>query len=177
MSLLFTAVLISLTAPTSSSETPATAAAAAPTAPCSTADYRAFDFWVGRWTVMGGRKGDQLQGHSHIDRSPDGCRIIEHWSGASGLNGMSLNAWDSQHRVWRQFWVGGDGLVLRLEGGLVNGAMVLQGELLAAQGVGRQLQRITWSRSSQDQVQQKWETSDDDGRSWQITFLGIYTPR
>ena len=39
-------------------------------------------------------------------------------------------------RVWRQFWVGADGVVLRLEGGLQDGAMVLTGELPAPAGGG-----------------------------------------
>lgn len=167
------ATWLALTSPVSSTD--AHTGNQSPT-PCSVADYRAFDFWLGRWTVMGGPKGDQLQGHSRIERSTDGCRIIEHWSGAGGTAGMSLNAWDRQHQVWRQFWVGGDGVVLRLEGGLVDGAMVLAGELPAVGGSGKQLQRITWSRAAAGRVEQKWETSDDAGESWQISFLGIYLP-
>lgn len=140
---------------------------------CSAGEYRQFDFWLGEWTVMGGPKGDQWQGHNRIERSEDGCRIIEHWSGASGFKGMSLNSWDAHYKVWRQFWVGGDGVVLRLEGGLQDGAMVMQGELPGANG-GIQKQKISWTPREDGSVIQRWETSDDDGKTWAISFLGVY---
>ena len=140
---------------------------------CTAPEYRQFDFWLGEWTVMGGPKGDQLQGHNRIERSEDGCRIIEYWTGASGFKGMSLNSWDAQYKVWRQFWVGGDGVVLRLEGGLQDGAMLLQGELPGANG-GIQKQKISWTPKEDGSVIQRWETSDDDGKTWAISFLGVY---
>lgn len=143
---------------------------------CSNNNYRAFDFWLGEWTVMGGPKGDQLQGSNRIERSDDGCRIIEHWKGAGGTDGMSLNAWDAQYKVWRQFWVGGDGVVLRLEGGMQNGMMVMLGELPNGKG-GVQKQKISWAPKKDGRVIQRWETSDDNGKTWAISFLGVYTKK
>jgi hypothetical protein len=147
--------------------------AAAPPA-CSGVEHRQFDFWLGEWTVMGGQKGDQLQGHNRIERSNNGCHIVEHWSGVGGSEGTSLNTWDSQYKVWRQFWVGGDGTVLRLEGGIQEGTMVMQGELPNGKG-GIQKQKITWTPKADGSVTQRWEVSDDDGKTWAISFLGIYT--
>ncbi len=150
------------------------ASEAAAATPCSGAEHRQFDFWLGNWRVMGGRNGDQFQGKNRIERSKDGCRVVEYWSGAGGMNGMSLNAWDANHRVWRQFWVGGDGVVLSLEGKLIDGVMLMEGELAAANG-GVQRQRITWTPQAEGKVQQKWEVSDD-GQQWSISFLGLYLP-
>jgi hypothetical protein len=133
---------------------------------CASAEHRQFDFWLGDWTVMGGPKGDQLQGSNRIERSKDGCRIVEHWTSANGNDGMSLNAWDAQYKVWRQFWVGGDGVVLRLEGGM-------QGELPNANG-GVQKQKISWVPKDDGSVIQRWDVSDDEGKTWSIGFLGIY---
>lgn len=115
---------------------------APPPAPmqCAGAEHRQFDFWLGEWDVHGA--GDKPVGSSRIERSANGCWIVEHWHGASGNDGTSTNAWDAQHGVWRQFWVGGDGVVLRLEGGLQGKAMVMAGELPKAGG-GTQRQRIT----------------------------------
>lgn len=150
------------------------AASAPPPANCSSAEYREFDFWLGEWTVMGGEKGDQLQGSNRIERSKDGCRVIEHWKSASGNDGMSLNAWDAQYKVWRQFWVGGDGVVLCLEGGMQDGTMVMQGELPNASG-GIQKQKISWTAQKNGSVIQRWDVSDDGGKTWSISFLGVYT--
>lgn len=149
---------------------------AAPTASvrsCTDAAYRAFDFWLGDWIVHGGPGGDQLQGRNRILRSDNGCWLSEHWTSATGNAGTSLNAWDASQRVWRQFWVGADGVVLRLQGGLRDGAMVMEGELPRAEG-GVQRQRITWTPADDGSVTQRWETSDDGGASWQVTFLGVY---
>jgi hypothetical protein len=148
--------------------------AAAPVVACSTAAYRQFDFWLGDWVVHGGPDGGQLQGTSRIERSGNGCWLVEHWHSARGSDGTSLNAWDAQYKVWRQFWTGADGVVLRLEGGLQDGAMVMVGELPRAQG-GMQLQRIRWTPDADGSVEQRWETSDDAGASWQVAFLGRYT--
>ena len=140
---------------------------------CTAGEHRQFDFWLGRWTVHGGPDGKTLQGSSRIERSDNGCWITEHWHSARGSDGTSLNAWDAQYGVWRQFWTGADGVVLRLEGGLRDGAMDMRGELPKAGG-GTQLQRIRWTPQADGSVTQQWETSDDAGRSWQVSFLGVY---
>lgn len=143
---------------------------------CSGAEHRQFDFWLGEWDVRDGANGGTLQGTSRIERSDNGCWITEHWHSARGSDGTSLNAWDAQYQVWRQFWTGADGVVLRLEGGLRDGAMVLQGEL-PKDGGGVQLQRIRWTPHRDGSVSQQWDTSDDDGRHWQTAFVGIYRHR
>ena len=55
------------------------------------------------------------------------------------------------------------GGVLLLDGGLRDGAMVLE-----APG-----QRITWTHAD-DEVRQVWETSTDDGTTWTVAFDGRY---
>jgi hypothetical protein len=147
-----------------------TAAAGSP--PCTGDDHHQFDFWLGEWDVYGGADGSRLVGHNRIERSANGCWIQEHWRSARGGDGTSLNAWDAQYRRWRQFWVGGDGVVLRLEGGLHDGAMVMTGELPQAEG-GVQQQKISWTPQPDGSVIQHWEVSDD-GRSWTTSFRGVY---
>ena len=143
---------------------------------CEAEEHRQFDFWLGEWDVYGGPKGDTLVGTNRIERSENGCWLIEHWRGASGNHGTSTNAWDVQFKRWRQFWVGGDGVVLRLEGGRLGQAMVMIGDLPDGKG-GTQRQRITWTPQPDGAVIQQWDTSDDDGGSWQASFRGIYRKR
>lgn len=138
---------------------------------CAGSAHRQFDFWLGTWDVTG-PKGGHL-GTNAITRSETGCWIVERWRGAGNVTGTSLNAWDASSARWRQFWVGSDGTVLRLEGGLRGEAMVMEGEL-PAPGGGRQRQRISWTPQRDGSVSQHWETSDDEGRSWATAFLGIY---
>lgn len=144
-----------------------------PPPPCTSEASRQFDFWLGDWEVRGGPDGTQLAGHNSITVSDDGCRIREHWRGAGGGTGESLNAWDARYKQWRQFWIGASGNVLRLAGGMRDGSMVMEGEL-PGKADGVQLQRITWTPSDDGSVSQRWDTSDDDGNTWQTGFLGIY---
>jgi hypothetical protein len=140
---------------------------------CTGPEHRQFDFWLGEWEVLGGPGGTHHLGDNRIERSDNGCWLVERWHGASGIHGTSTNAWDAQYRVWRQFWVGADGVVLRLEGGLQDGAMVMAGELPNPQG-GTQLQRISWTPQPDGSVVQQWDTSDDGGRTWNTSFRGHY---
>jgi hypothetical protein len=140
---------------------------------CDAPEYHQFDFWLGHWQVVAAADNATALGASRIERGSSGCWITEHWRGAGGVEGTSLNAWDAAHHVWRQFWTGSDGIVLRLEGGLHDGAMVLEGTLPRRTG-GEQRQRITWTPRSDGSVTQHWETSDDEGAHWATSFLGIY---
>jgi hypothetical protein len=151
------------------------ALAQTPPAPpaCNAPVHRQFDFWVGEWEVTGGPKLDALVGHSSIARVADGCALSEHWINSKGQDGRSLNAYDGVAKQWTQFWVGFDGVILRLVGGIDDGAMLMQGELPGANG-GVQKQRIRWTPGDDGSVEQKWETSDDDGKTWQVSFIGIY---
>lgn len=149
---------------------PTTAVAQETAAPCNSAEYRQFDFWLGEWEVS--NPGGDVVGTNTITTVSDGCGLREQWEGAGGGVGESLNAYDRRTGSWHQTWVGGQGLVLRLDGGLRDGAMVLEGELIGEEGVV--LQRITWTPSSDGSVRQHWETSDDGGTSWTTAFHGTY---
>lgn len=142
-------------------------------APCSADAYRQFDFWLGEWQVYGGPASDKLIGRSSISRVAAGCALNEHWINNAGQDGRSLNVFEPATGRWTQFWVGSDGVVLRLHGGIDKGNMVLQGELAGANG-GVQKQRIRWTPQADGSVEQRWETSDDDGKSWQTSFVGRY---
>jgi hypothetical protein len=125
----------------------------------------AFDFWIGEWEVHD-PEGRRVGTNSVRPLFGTGA-IAEHWRGAGGVEGHSLNAYDAGRDCWHQTWVDSQGGLLLLEGGLVNGAMVLEG----ADGDLRQ--RITWSVEGEG-VQQVWETSVD-GETWETAFDGRYT--
>ena len=136
-------------------------------------EHRQFDFWIGHWDVFG-VNGD-LVGHSRIESVSDGCGISEHWTGARGSRGVSYNAWDPGSGQWHQFWVGNtSGDVLYLEGGIVEGSMLLQGVRRGAVSGKPQLQRISWTPNADGTVRQHWQQSDDNGASWTTAFDGLY---
>jgi hypothetical protein len=135
---------------------------------------RDFDFWIGEWDVFG-PQGKQA-GTNSITQLLGGGAIAEHWHGAGDVEGHSINAYDATTDRWHQTWVDSTGGLLLLDGGLVDGSMVLEGAVPGADGAPPQLQRITWTPGP-DGVRQHWETSDDAGISWQTAFDGRYRTR
>jgi hypothetical protein len=140
--------------------------------PCGTPEHRQFDFWLGNWQV---RAADgKLVGANRIERALGGCALHESWRGVSGHQGHSYNIYDASRHRWHQTWVDDQGLLLELNGGLVGGRMVLNGETVDSTG-RRAEQRITWERLDRGNVRQRWESSGDGGVTWSIVFDGIYS--
>jgi hypothetical protein len=154
-------------------ESPTPASKPAPSQPpaCVAPEFRQFDFWLGKWKVTN-PQGDQV-GTSEISRVSEGCAIREQWTSASGKRGTSINYYDADDQQWHQDWVGGDGTILHLRGGLKAGAMVLTGESKSTKGTV--VNRITWTQLPDGKVKQAWETSVDTGASWKTAFVGTYT--
>jgi hypothetical protein len=138
---------------------------------CSSAEFRQFDFWMGRWSVTDS-SGNPM-GRSEITREADGCGILEHWTGGDGISGTSINYYDRHDGRWHQDWVGGGGGVLHLSGGIEGKAMVMTGEREGPRG--HVTDRISWEPLPDGRVKQEWTLSSDGGRSWKRVFLGFYT--
>lgn len=158
----------STSALTTASPSPTSAAPAAAT--CNQPEYRQFDYWLGRWLVRN-PEGKEI-GRSEISSAADGCALRENWKSLRGVTGLSLNYYDSQAARWRQHWVGSDGLILHLEGGINGGVMVLLGESKSAGATIHN--RIDWTLLPDGRVKQEWSTSSDGGKNWVISFIGLY---
>ena len=141
---------------------------------CKAPEHRQFDFWIGDWDVT--NPAGKPAGHNRIESILGGCALRETWTGAGGSHGTSYNAWDRQRRRWHQTWMDDDGLVLRLEGALRDGKMVLEGETLDSSGSAL-LNRITWEETGPGAVRQLWEVSSDGRKTWRVVFDGRYRKR
>jgi hypothetical protein len=139
-------------------------------APCATAEHRAFDFWIGQWMVYG--KAGKLAGENHIERRHGGCVLHESYTTPTGYTGESINMYDASRKRWVQTWADNGGLLLRLEGGMREGSMVMEGESQLANGKV-QAQRITWTPMADGTVRQHWEAKNEQGQ-WTTQFDGIY---
>ena len=102
--------------------------------------------------------------------------LIENWQGAGpgGVSGTSFNIYDRATGRWHQTWVDSTGLLLQLDGGLVDGVMVLSGKRPAPDGKGQTLHRISWTPAADGSVRQLWEASTDGGGNWAVLFDGHY---
>lgn len=140
--------------------------------PCSAAEHRAFDFWLGEWNVH--RADGKLAGTNSIKREIGGCVLHERYDTGRGYSGESFNIYDAARKVWHQTWVDSSGLLLLLEGGVRDGKMVLEGVTTDADGKATR-HRITWTPNADGSVRQFWESAAAAGGDWAVAFDGKYT--
>ncbi len=107
----------------------------------------------------------------------DGFALREEWTGRSGIRGTSSSAYDASRDVWHQTWIDTSGSLLLLEGGLRDGAMVLEGLETDPASDTTTRHRITWTPTADGGVRQHWETSVDGGATWTTAFDGRYRRR
>lgn len=153
----------------------ATAQQTAPPAACVEGVYDDFDFWVGDWNVYA-PDGGQYLGQNTITKINGGCLIQEHWVGAGGNTGDSINIHDPLIGAWRQVWMS-NGWYIDYTGGLnEDGGMVLTGEAYTIPTETRAGFRGTWTPNEDGTVTQFFEQQDAEG-NWQGVFVGIYVPK
>lgn len=139
-------------------------------AACLTPVYHQFDFWIGNWRVTDVH--GKLLGHDYISKRLKNCTIYEEYHDADDPSaGEGFTSYDAGRRQWHQSFVDDTGFVLDLDGGLRNGAMVLEGTDYVN---GRpRLNRGTWSKRG-DAVEELWQISMDGGRTWKTRFDGWF---
>lgn len=143
-------------------------------APCSSAQHRQFDFWVGSWDVtLQGKPA----GRNDIQKILGGCALLENWTGAQGGAGKSVNFYDAADGLWHQTWIDGNGGALFLAGKFANGAMRLEGVRPATPTQPAMRHRITWTPLPDGAVRQLWESAPPDKDDWSVQFDGVYAAR
>ena len=141
--------------------------------PCEDARHREFDFLLGTWEAF--TPDGQLAGRDRIARVYDGCALEEQWSGPAEppkYRGGSLSAFDARNGRWHQTWVDTQGAVVRLDGGLRDGRMVLEGEA-GAGPAGRRV-RLTWEPLAGGEVRQTIENNGGPEGAWQTAVVFHY---
>jgi hypothetical protein len=140
--------------------------------PCTASpEYKQFDFWVGEWNVT---TGGQPAGTSSVQRILNSCLIFENWSGAGGNDGKSFNFYNSVTHTWKQVWVDARGSSLELLGEFKDGSLRYEGKTPLNSGAFR-YDRLTFTPLAEGKVRQLWEQSADEGKTWNISFDGLYT--
>lgn len=145
-----------------------------PPPPACVADpFRAFDYWVGEWTVADST-GRQIA-ESSITLVSAGCAVHEHWRPLRGQEGHSLSWYDPRDQAWHQQWIGGGGWIARFDGGLDGTEMVLTEP--SRPGATAPRSRMRYERRPGGGVRQVLWQSTDDGATWTIGFVGDYSPK
>lgn len=147
------------------------AAQGTPQSPCQAPEYRHFDFWLGDWDVTDST--GKVIARSAITSILAGCVVKESYAVLNGpYRGESYNIWDASTKRWHQSWVDNGGLLAQFDGGLRDGAMVLEGHGVDAKGPFRS--RMTFTPLPDGRVRQIWVRSSDQGATWSTLFHGYY---
>lgn len=158
------------------------ASVAQPLQTCTSSEARAFDFWIGEWSIQQKilrQDGEWLSLEAKTSVSPilDGCALIEHWEGAvqffwegmqapEPMKGLSVRAYDPQTGQWSIHWMDtrtpsfGSPYVGRFEKG--RGEFFREWETPQ----GKRKGRITFSDIKPDSVDWELAVSTDEGESW-----------
>lgn len=138
---------------------------------CCSSTYKQFDFWVGNWTVYD-TTGKEV-GKNTIIKLEDNCVLNEHWTGI-GSTGRSYNYFNNTDSTWNQVWIDNSGGNLVLKGNLKKeGVMILRSEFLQGQK-GKYYHQITWTKNEDNTVTQQWDIQNEEHKTINTAFIGIY---
>jgi hypothetical protein len=131
---------------------------------------REFDFVVGNWLVRD--SAGHAIGTVTVSHAYGGCVLIERWHGAANSGeGLGAIGYEPASRSWHRDYLDRGGVVLAFDGRLEAGSMVMTGKDYRTD-VAR-MNRVTWTPRSDGSVEERWQTSTDDGRSWHAHFYGV----
>jgi hypothetical protein len=138
---------------------------------CSGAEHRQFDFVVGNWLVRD--SSGHAIGTVTLSREYGGCVLIERWRGvANAGEGLGVIGYQPGSRTWHRDFIDHGGSVLAFDGHMEGTTMVMMGKQYSSDGV--RLNRVTWTPRTDRSVEERWQTSTDDGRSWHTHFYGLF---
>jgi hypothetical protein len=130
------------------------------------------DFWLGSWTVTW---GDDQHGSNEITRILDGRVIEENFDGAPTIDfrGLSHSVYSAHIGLWRQTWVDNGGAYWHFTGSVAPDHFIFAADDIAD---GRPIKlRMVFYNIAEDQLDWRWERSDDNGQNWQLRWQLHYT--
>lgn len=159
----------------------------APADSCSSPEARAFDFWIGEWTIEQRILGPDgawlmLPAKTSVRPTLDGCALVEHWEGEvqffwegmeepESIQGLSVRAYDPVDRIWRIHWM--DTRSRRFGPPYSGGFRDGRGEFkrMRDTGEGRLLTRIVFSEIDAEKVHWELGISSDEGETWTTLWV------
>jgi hypothetical protein len=146
---------------------------AARPAGCDAAEFHQFDFFAGDWDVydMG---APAVTARNVVTPMVGGCALREVHTQNDGMIGESISIYDPTRGVWHQTWVTNRGELLLLEGGMVEGRMVLTAPMKQPDGSTSLIRGAWWPDG--DTVRQLAERSTDGGKTWSQLWDIVFRP-
>jgi hypothetical protein len=98
--------------------------------------------------------------------------LIERWRGAANSGeGLGVIGYQPGKKTWHRDYLEPGGVVLAFDGQRDGAAMVMTGKEYRPEVV--RMHRVTWTSKSDGSVEERWQTSTDSGRTWEVRLEGI----
>jgi len=150
------------------------AAWAADSKPCAAnSTSRQLDYWLGNWTII--FPGVSGSSNSKVSLSLDKCLFVENWEDGRGHSGQNMFAYSEGDKNWHGMFADNEGRVHVFTSGEVSAGVARFEGPSGAPNEAKVLNRVKIMRLAADKVEQSWEKSSDDGRSWKTVFRGEYS--
>lgn len=139
---------------------------------CCTESHKAFDFWIGNWTVT--NPDGTIAGKNVIKKMHGNCMLQENWTSTkSNFTGTSNNFYNPKTKQWEQIWVDTRGDILHMRGNRKGNQMILQTDVEQNKDGQPFYHRVTWTKNEDGSVRQYWETITN-GKDITVAFDGLY---
>ena len=161
-------------------------------------DNKALDFWLGEWSVVFPEAAPYatsevtldldfwfgvewtaaaLDATSKVTLDLNKCVQIERWDDAFGHSGDNYFAYNANDKSWQAIFADNEGHVdIFPTCNVTLGFVQFSGQSRGRAGE-LALNRVTIRRISEDRVEQKWEKSIDEDKTWTTVFRRVYVRR
>ncbi len=135
----------------------------------------AFDFWIGDWEVHWmNPDSSYTYGHNLIEKTLDGKVIQENFvDSSSGFKGTSISVYSIADSTWHQSWADNSGGYFEFFGIIEGEKRMFQTKAIMRSGV-MTTQRMVFYNISENSFTWDWESTQDDGATWNLAWRIIY---
>jgi hypothetical protein len=138
------------------------------TEPCTSDAHRAFDFWLGRWSMT---SGGQNVGTNTITAEPGGCAIFENYVSPTPISpGRSVSFYRSDTKRWYQTYIdAGANMIALGTTSFSDHSMIME-----SPPQGTAWARTTWTVNTDGSVRQLGELTLNNGQSFSVRYDILY---
>ena len=151
--------------------------------PCSEPEYNQMDFWLGEWELRSMILDTSSESGWNIEKAGntirkilDGCVIEENFDGSTlegGLVGRSYSTYRKNDGKWYQTWVDNNGSYLPFIGIFEDDRTIFRME---RERDGKKfLSQMVFYNIEQNSLTWDWESSRDNGKTWNLLWRIEYS--
>ena len=136
-------------------------------------ETRQLDYWLGHWATAA--SNGTTANTSSVSVSLEKCLFIEHWQNGKGHESEKMFAYDAEGKTWTGMFADNEGRVhIFVDGKVASGTAEFRGPSRGENGEAV-LNRLRLARIAADKIEETWEKSTDNGRTWTRVYRAEYS--